>query len=74
MFYALIVICAIGEPACDVEHALYAEQSPPLFSSPQECFDATVRHLHDMPLSDLRMKEGESYHLEVTCERATDGA
>lgn len=70
MFYALVVICASLTPVCDPEHAIFASQSPPEFSSDQYCqYGARVY------LSDLSgLPEGVKYEFEITCERAVPWA
>jgi hypothetical protein len=47
MLYATIVICLIGVGECDVEHAIFAEQSDADFRDVEECFSSAksyIRH------------------------------
>lgn len=71
-FYALIVICALAEPTCDAEHAVYATQSAPIFDTEQECLDASRAHIAHRYIPALR--RGESYQIEITCETTGDPA
>lgn len=66
MFYALIVICALTEPTCDVEHAVYASQSAPIFGTEEECHDASRAHLGYTLIPALKF--GTEYQIEITCE------
>lgn len=68
MFYALIVICLVGVSECDIDHAIYAEQSPPLFSSIEECVEAARAHViakyHDIPA----LRGADRFVLDISCE------
>ena len=52
MLYVLIIICAASAPSCDLDHASWAEQSPPLFDDEDECFDSARMHL-EMNWNDI---------------------
>lgn len=65
-FYALIVICALAEPTCDVEHAVFAIQSLPIFDTEDECKDAAMAHLAHRRIPAL--VPGHDYQIEITCE------
>ena len=50
MYYALLLVCLASTPDCDAEHAIWAEQSAPLFSDLEECYAAARAHLrHHWP-------------------------
>lgn len=66
MFYALIVICTLTEPVCDAEHAVYADQSAPLFETEGECIAGARAHIVHTPLPML--KADTQYQIEITCE------
>lgn len=66
MFYALIVICAITEPTCDVEHAVYASQSAPIFDTEDECREGARMHAAHQSIPALL--PGNEYQIEITCE------
>jgi hypothetical protein len=65
-FYALVVICALAEPTCDVEHAVYASQSAPIFDTEDECKDAAMAHVAHRQIPAL--VPGQEYQIEITCE------
>lgn len=69
MFYALIVICALDAP-CDLDHAIHATQSAPIYRSEDECVAGARAHLPRMDVPALR--EGVPYQVDITCE--TTGA
>lgn len=68
MLYALIMICLAAEPVCDLDHAIWAEQSPPLYDSQAECEAASIHYL--TTVSPPQLVEGAEYQIEVQCEAA----
>jgi hypothetical protein len=72
MFYALLLICLGSDPACSVENAIYAEQSPPMFASETACHHGALAHLRE--ISPPQLKENTEYQIEIACERADDPA
>jgi hypothetical protein len=72
MLYALVCVCMIAEPICDAEHAIWAEQSDPIFDTEQECQSAALlRVAHaDIP----KLQENTQYQIEVTCTPVGDPA
>ncbi len=45
MIYVMIIVCAAAVPTCDVEHAVWAQQSAPIFDDADECFADAKLHL-----------------------------
>jgi hypothetical protein len=72
MLYALICVCMIAEPICDAEHAIWAEQSDPIFSSEDECQHTAVLRVAHARIPKL--EENTRYQIEVTCTPVRDPA
>ena len=72
MFYALLIICPIMAPMCDLDHAVDAEQSSPIFVSEDQCVRGALRHLHDRLLS--RLEPDTEYQIEIECEMTEEPA
>jgi hypothetical protein len=68
MWYAMIYVCLMGTPMCDDTNAAYAEQSPPLFDSMDECLQGAYQHMlnRDPPAS---LKRDTQYDISITCEQ-----
>jgi hypothetical protein len=47
LIYALIIVCNHGVAQCDVDHAIWVEQSKPEFSTMDSCFDSAEMHIID---------------------------
>jgi len=46
LIYALIIVCNHGAiPQCDIDHAIWAEQSNPAFSTMGDCFDGAEQRI-----------------------------
>jgi hypothetical protein len=70
MLYAFVTVCALAEPICDAEHAIWAEQSDPIFSTEDECKRAALmRAVH---ASIPKLEENTQYQIEVTCTPVGD--
>ena len=67
MYYALLIICLASELTCEVDNAIYAEQSPPMFNSKVECHTGALIHLHE--ISPPQLKENQKYQIEIECEK-----
>lgn len=65
MFYALICICLLTEPVCDAEHAIWAEQSSPIFDDEDECQQAALIHVAHSKIDKL--EEDTQYQIDVEC-------
>ena len=72
MFYALLIICTAIEPVCDLDHAVDAEQSPPIFASEDQCVTGALRHLHQRPLP--RLEPNTEYQIEIECDMVEEPA
>ena len=72
MFYALLIICPIIAPTCDLDHAVEAEQSPPIFASKEACLFGAVAHLHETPMA--RLAPDTEYQVEIECEMTEEPA
>ena len=72
MFYALLIICQAVAPVCDLDHAVYAEQSPPIFASEDRCVMGALAHLREMPLP--RLEADTEYQIEIECEMTEEPA
>jgi hypothetical protein len=68
MLYALVVVCLAAEPTCDVEHAIFAEQSPPLFNSETECHHGAIAHLQNERIPSLKAET--DYQVVIECSAA----
>ena len=66
MFYALLIICQAVAPVCDLDHAVDAEQSPPIFESEDQCIRGALRHLQERP--QPRLEPDTEYQIEIECE------
>lgn len=82
MFYALLIICPFvaADPSanaplaadCDLDHAIYAEQSPPIFETEHDCVAGALAHLHETVLP--RIKEDTEYQIAIECEMTEEPA
>jgi hypothetical protein len=72
MFYALLIICLAIAPACGLDRAVYAEQSPPIFASEHECVMGALAHLRE--ISPSQLKEDTEYQIEIECEMTEEPA
>jgi hypothetical protein len=72
MFYALLIICPAVAPACDLDRAVYAEQSPPIFASEDQCVMGALAHLREISLPQL--KADTEYQIEIECEMTEEPA
>lgn len=70
MFYAVLIVCAIAEPVCDIDHAEWADQSPAIFSDETDCRQAAMRRLMDIVPLIPGYKRDKLYNMVVKCERA----
>lgn len=74
MLYVLIIVCAAAVETCDLDHAVWAEQSPPLFDDEDECFASAKLHL-DMNWDDIEALKGLGEHKSVfICTEASEPA
>jgi hypothetical protein len=71
LFYALVIICAtLGNPVCDPEHAVFAEQSPPIYSSDPDCQNGAHIYLLQQLAQIGAEFDQPPYTTEIVCERA----
>jgi hypothetical protein len=68
MFYALLIVCLASAPECDLDNAVWAQQSPPIFESNDGCVRGAMSHLHEVPIPQL--KENTEYQIDVECTKA----
>lgn len=71
MIYALIIVCAVAEPQCDVEHAVWAEQSDVMFDDMDECFASVRLHLQVSWDDIAELKDLGDHRTVVICTEAT---
>jgi hypothetical protein len=66
MWYAMMAVCLFSAQVCDVEHAKYAEQSAPIYSSEAECNEGVIAHLHELD-SKSQLDADTQYQVDVEC-------
>jgi hypothetical protein len=70
MFYAMISVCLTSIQPCNVEHALWAFQSDPVWQTSDECFAGARDFVQTQDISGFKgFVAGEDYRIEVTCEQ-----
>jgi len=75
MFYALVVVCSVAVDPCNVESALWAFQSDPVWTTSDECFAGAVDYVHTQDISKFKgFVDGEDYRVEIACEQTTPPA
>jgi hypothetical protein len=73
MFYATLIVCKAvtsdwdAKQECDLDHAVYAEQSPPIFDSEEECMDGVIERLYNYPIDGL--DPDTQYDISIECEK-----
>ena len=65
MYAAIILVCLASEPTCDIDHAIVAARSRPIFASERACFDGAMEHFESVLAPDL--EHGASYQVEIEC-------
>ncbi len=67
MFYAMIALCLASVGMCDVEHAVWAIQSDPVFTSVDECVSLSVHRIWET-LPTLNLEQNVQYMYNIVCE------
>ena len=73
LFWALIVICAVDAPVCDMDHKIYAEKSEPEFPSELTCRAAALAHVQAMWGHIPGVKPGDEYQVTINCQPGEPG-
>lgn len=68
MWYALVMVCAVGKK-CDLDHAAWARQSAPIYDTIEECQDDAVYYAV-RSADEMRLDKGVRYRIWVDCQRA----
>jgi hypothetical protein len=64
VYYALAIICTMSGP-CDVEHAIWAEESDPDYPTAEDCFIGAGQYLRE------RWETRFPHHIVLICTEAT---
>jgi hypothetical protein len=74
LIYALIIVCNQGVvPQCDVDHAIWADQSNPAFTTMDNCFDGAEERIVDVWKKIPVSGELSDYIIQLVCtETLTD--
>jgi hypothetical protein len=71
MFFAVLIVCAMTEPVCDIDHAVWADRSPAIFADEADCRRAAMLRLMEIVPLIPGYKRNKLYNMAVRCERAT---
>jgi len=66
LYYATLAICLLAYSDCEVENAVYAEITAPVFNSMQECHEKMIEYFNRRGFPNL--KEDEDYQVIVICD------
>lgn len=67
MFYATLAICLLSYADCEVENAVYAEVTAPVFNNMQECHDKMREYVQQKSMPET-LKANEDYQVIVICD------
>ena len=67
MFYAILAICLLADADCEVENAVYAEITAPVFNTMKECHDKMIEYVQNKSMSE-KLKANEEYQIVVICD------
>lgn len=73
-FYATILFCSLTAPVCDVDHAVFIEQSKPVFHSMDACYKSAQVRTQEIADDPPEMLDENSYYkFHIDCEETVKG-
>ena len=67
MFHAILFICLLSNPDCEIDNAVYTIQSESVFHSIGECNTKMTDYFYRMGFP-IELKESEDYQVFIVCD------